>query len=246
MDLKKCLAIILFLILMVLMDSAKAADASCDAEITITDNQVVIKLTGVADKEMSYQIRKAADTSGNGYITEDEAKSGISNLKAAFGFDLEKQAFLNIDGLVVKIDSQSDEFPNLPGEVLSPNPVTLISQYKTDPNVVSGYFTSGSHRIIFNFKTSGKVSFSLKLPEGVDENSITYSKGAQDSVDKRKISGELEKDEPLIISFGAQSTNTLTSSSSQTSKRRIMGFEFQIAGLSLLCAAYLLRRKSLY
>ncbi|MEM2933734.1 MAG: hypothetical protein QXL78_02285 [Methanocellales archaeon] len=235
--------IILFLIL---MNSAKAADASCDAEVTITDNQVIIKLAGVADKEMSYQIRKTVDTSGNGYVTEDEAKSGISNLKATFGFDLEKQAFLNIDGLVVKIDSQSDEFPNLPGEVLSPNPVTLISQYKTDPNVVSGYFTSGSHRIIFNFKTQGKVSFTLSLPEGVDENSITYSKGVLDSVDKRKITGELEKNEPLIISFGTQSTNTLTSSSSQTSKRRIMGFEFQIAGLSLLCAAYLLRRKLLY
>jgi hypothetical protein len=226
------------------MNSAKAS-ISCDATITITDNQIAVKLVGIADREMSYQIRKTADISGNGYITEDEAKSGISNLKAVFGFDLEKQAFLNIDGLVVKIDSQSDEFPNLPGEVLSPNPVALISQYKTDPNVVSGYFTSGSHRIVFNFKTGGKVSFSLTLPEGIDIDSITYSKGKQDSDDKRKISGELEKDEPLIISFGAQSTPSTSSSSQSTSKKRIMGFEYPLAGFSLLCAAYFLRRKSL-
>ncbi len=245
MNLKPCSAIAFILILMnSAIITAEAADVSCDAAITITDNQVTIKLVGIADKEMSYLIRKAADTSGNGYVTEEEAKSGISNLKAAFGFDLEKQAFLNIDGLVVKIDSESDEFPNLPGEVLSPNPITLISQYKTDPNVVSGYFTSGSHRIVFNFKTGGKISFSLTLPEGVDENSITYSKGMQDDNNKRKIYGELERDEPLIISFGAKSTSS-ASPLSQTSKKRIMGFESQLACFSLLCAAYLLRRKSL-
>ncbi|MEM2925330.1 MAG: hypothetical protein QXJ68_06535 [Methanocellales archaeon] len=238
------IAVILFFAIGSLFEIVNAS-ISCDADIAITHNQVIIKLTGVADKEMSYQIRKAADTSNNGYVTEEEAKSGISNLKAVFGFDLEKQPFLNIDGLVVKIDSESDKFPNLPGEVLSPNPVVLISEYKTDPNVVSGYFTTGNHRIIFNFKTNSKVSFSLTLPEAIDVNSITYSKGTQDSVNKRQISGELDSNEPLIISFGAQSTSSTSPLSEGTSKRRITGFESQTAILSLLGAGYLLKRKFL-
>lgn len=224
---------------------AKAANASCDATITITDNQVTIKLAGIADKETSYQIRRAADASGNGYVTEDEARNGIGNLKAVFGFDLEKQNFLKVNGLIVKIDSKSDESPNFPGEVLSTNPVTFISQYATDPNVVSGYFTSGKHSITFNFKTAGKVGFTLMLPSGIDESSITYSKGTQDTNDKKKISGELARDEPLTIGFGGAAQSSTSPLTEPAPKKKISGFELPLAALTLACAAYLSKKTPL-
>lgn len=236
-----------FLILLSLCAVVNAANVSCDATITVTDNQVIIKLAGIADKETSYQIRKAADISNNGYVTEEEAKSGISTVKAIFGFDLEKQNFLNIDGLVVKLDSKGDEYPNLPGEAMSANPVTLKSQYTTDPNTIRGYFTSGKHRITFNFKTGGNVGFSLTLPSGIDENNATYSRGVQDAKDKKKITGELSPDESLTVSFEPPpppppSTST-SSSSSQSTPKVTPGFELLLSNLTLICAVYVLKRR---
>ncbi len=235
-----------FLILLSLLTIVKASNVSCDATITITDNQVTIKLAGIADKETSYQVRKAADISGNGYITEEEARNNLGAVKAIFGFDLEKQNFLNVDGLVAKLDSKGDEFPNLPGEAMSTNPVTLKSQYATDPNIIRGYFTSGKHRITFNFKTDNKVSFSLALPSGIDEKNATYSRGTQDAKDKKIITGELGMNEPLTISFGppTPSTSGSTSGSAQSTPKIAPGFELLLSSLTLM-SVYILRKRGL-